>query len=126
MLIDVFAADPQFGERSSTGLREARARGALVACDVVWAEVTAAFDSAAEALRALDALGIDYSASTMFASMEAGRRWRAYRRGGGARDRVIGDFLVAAHAVTQADRLLTRDRGFYRSHFSGLTVVDPE
>ena len=38
---------------------------------------------------------------------------------------VIADFLVGAHARSQADRLLTRDWGFYRSAFSGLRLVEP-
>jgi predicted nucleic acid-binding protein len=38
---------------------------------------------------------------------------------------VIADFLVGAHAVEQADRLLTRDRGFQRAAFAGLVIVDP-
>jgi hypothetical protein len=38
---------------------------------------------------------------------------------------VIADFLVGAHALEQADRLLTRDRGFHRSAFGGLVIVDP-
>jgi len=35
------------------------------------------------------------------------------------------DFFVAAHAQTQADRLLTHDREFYSGLFPSLKVVDP-
>lgn len=48
-----------------------------------------------------------------------------YRKSGGSRERVIADFMIGAHALANADRLLTRDRGFYRKYFKQLRVLDP-
>lgn len=73
----------------------------------------------------LDALGVGFRPLEAGAATRAGDTFREYRRRGGARGRVVADFLVGAHALAQADRLLSRDRGFYRSYFAALTVIDP-
>ncbi len=125
VLIDVLSADPTFGPRSRSALRRARSDGALVVCDVVWSEVIGAFPDRGATEAALDRLSIAYSEIGRGASTRAGIAWRSYRRGGGPRERVIADFLVGAHALAQADRLLTRDRGFQRAAFVGLTIFDP-
>ena len=55
----------------------------------------------------------------------ASRTWRTYREQGGQRTRILADFLIAAHAQTQASKLLSRDRGFYRKLFPTLVLIDP-
>ena len=125
VLLDVFVPDPTFGPLSRDALRRCLSEGGLVACDVVWAEVSATFSSSDLAARTLETLGVTFAPLDMKAAALAGDAWRSYRRRGGERERVIADFLVGAHARSQADRLLTRDRGFYRSAFSGLNLVEP-
>ena len=125
VLIDVFGADPRFGAASANSLRLCLNEGAIVACAVVWSESRAAFANDDAFLRAAQTLGIGFSAPTEQAAARAGAAWKKYRAAGGKRDRVIADFLIGAHAAAQCDRLLTRDRGYYKKYFSGIAIVDP-
>ena len=125
ILVDVFKADTKFGPASADLLRHCVTEGAIVACEVVWAEVATIFDREPPFVEAMDALSVSYSAMQRDASLIAAHAWRRYRSRGGQRQRVIADFLVGAHAVVQADRLLTRDRGFYRDYFDKLRILDP-
>ncbi len=125
VLLDVFGASALFGPRSRDALSKCIHEGRLVACDVVWAEVTAHFPTTDAAKEAMDRLGIDFSPIDREAALRAGQAWRLYRSRGGTRNRVMADFLIGAHASSSAERLLTRDRGFYRSYFRKLTLLDP-
>jgi predicted nucleic acid-binding protein len=125
VLLDVFGADPKFGPSSAAALRNCLSEGGVVACEVVWAETGASFAATADADAALRALRVDFSALDAPTALAAGETWCAYRKAGGKRERVIADFLIGAHARSHADRLLTRDRGFYRRYFEKLSIVDP-
>ena len=125
VLLDIFTADPDFGPGSAAAVRRCIADGAMIASPVVWAETSATFPETLAAEQALERLRIEFSALDATAAFRAGEAWRAYRRAGGTRERVIADFLIAAHALLAADRLLTRDRGFYRRWFKGLKLLDP-
>jgi predicted nucleic acid-binding protein len=125
VLLDVFTADARHGAASRDALRRCWAEGSLIACDVVWAEVAAAFADAAAAASALSGLEVAYDALDRQTALAAGIAWQRYRSTGGTRRRILPDLLIGAHASSRAERLLTRDRGFYRSAFERLAILDP-
>ena len=125
VLIDVFGADPRFGAASADALRLCLNDGAVVACEVVWSEARAAFGGDDEFLHAMEASRIGFSPTSQKTATLAGLTWKKYRASGGQRLRVIADFLIGAHAAVQCDRLLTRDRGYYRKYFGRLAIINP-
>jgi predicted nucleic acid-binding protein len=60
--------------------------------------------------------------------LEAGRRYAGYakrRRQSGQEQprRLLADFVIGAHALLTADRLITLDRGRYERDFPELKLV---
>ena len=120
VLLDVFLPDERHGPQSKELLRNAYDRGAILVCDVVYAELVPAFDDRATLDAALREISATISPIDTDIAYEAGQRWSRYRQAGGPRDRIITDFLIGAHAVVRAETFLTRDRGFYATYFPEL------
>jgi predicted nucleic acid-binding protein len=126
ILIDILEPDPVFGQTSKQALRSCLQEGSVIACEVVWAEVVTAYSSKKkQVVDILSSIGIVYSPMTLEAALEAAAFWCAFRKKNTVRDRIVADFLVGGHALILGDRLLTRDRGFYRDYFKGLQIKSP-
>ena len=95
-------------------------------CDVVVAEVCSALRDGNRVMQGLDDMGIRYGAVEAKAAICAGDMQRRCRLRGGSRARTVPDFIVGAHALLQCNALITRDAGFFRDYFQGLTLIVPQ
>ena len=125
ILLDILVPNEKFYEASVSALDAAATAGVLVVCDLVYAELCIHFTAQRECDGFLADNEIRVEPLRREAHFLASRTWRTYRKQGSQRTRILADFLIGAHAQTQATRLLSRDRGFYRKLFPSLDLADP-
>lgn len=123
VLLDVIGADMTFGERSKAMLSQCAEQGVLVVNPVVLAEVAALLDSLEELESLLPETLFRRDPIPLAASFLAGQAYRRYRQRGGAKSRMLADFLIGAHAAVTGLGLISRDEG-YSAYFT-LTVLNP-
>lgn len=123
VLLDVFLPDPKWGQKSKIRLEQSFNQGSLIINEIIYSELTPQFSSKALLDDVLKTLSIRIVSLDLKAAYHAGRIWKNYRKAGGRRNRILADFLIGAHAEIEAEQLLTRDRGFYKKHFSDIHVI---
>src|ERR1700733_14293306 len=125
VLLDILVPNETFCDTSVLALEHAASEGSLVVCDLVYAELCIHFSTQGECDRFLHGNEIRVEPLSAEAHFLASRVWRAYRKQGGQRARILADSLIGAHAHVQASRLLSRARGFYGKLFPKLSLFDP-
>lgn len=147
LLLDILIPDPVLQISSKTALEKALTLGRLVVGEIVYAELAVHFPAAETLRQFITETGIALVPASPEALEEAAVRWKRYlkikkheivcptcgkptscscRHCGQAlhfRQRILADFLIGGQALVQADGLLSRDRGFYRTYFKELNLL---
>jgi predicted nucleic acid-binding protein len=147
ILLDILIPDAPHGDKSEKSLTESLEDGSVIISEAVYTELAAHFSMQEQIDHFLKETCINLCPSSTDALYLAGKAWRKYlqRRTssmvcpscetaqefrcikcGSAflpRQHVIADFIIGAHASVHADRLLTRDRGYYRTYFRDLQLA---
>ncbi|WP_243727262.1 type II toxin-antitoxin system VapC family toxin [Actinocrispum wychmicini] len=126
VLLDIFTDDPKWADWSEQAVADARDSGDLVINPIVYAEVSAGFDTIEDLDDALPATDFKREQLPYEAGFLASRAFVAYRKRGGERRSPLPDFYIGAHAAVSRYQLLTRDVARYRTYFSNLRLIAPD
>jgi predicted nucleic acid-binding protein len=125
VLLDIVEHDPVWRDWSAEQLRDQKIVHELVISPVVYAELGPSFSSQQRLDAEVQLIGLRFRDLPKSALYLAGVAHRQYRRAGGARESILADFLIGAHAMVLGCGILTRDARRYRSHFPRVTLVTP-
>lgn len=125
VILDVLTDSPFNAETGVTALRGALKEGKLIICECVLAEVFPAIGHHQRFTALLNDWQLEFVPSSRESAIIAGEMFHKYLKRGGERKKVLPDFLIGAHALVHADRLIARDRGYFRDYFSKLVVWYP-
>jgi predicted nucleic acid-binding protein len=125
VLVDVLEDDPRWADWSVRQLQAQSQVHELAINPVIYAEISLAFASPEALDETLQSMNISLREIPRPALFLAGKAFLKYRRGGGAKNSVLSDFFIGAHAAVARCGILTRDARRYSAYFRTVPLVLP-
>lgn len=126
VLVDVLEDDPEWADWSINQLRAQSKIHRLAINPIIYSELSLTFSTAEALDQVLDDLGLVMVELPRPALFLAGKAFVRYRRQGGTKGNVLGDFFIGAHAAVSQYPILTRDTRRYASYFPTVKLIAPE
>ena len=125
VLVDVLEDDPQWADWSIRQLRAQSKIHRLAINPIIYSELSLTFSTAEALDETIADLGLVMIEIPRPALFLAGKAFVRYRRQGGTKGNVLGDFFIGAHAAVSGLQILTRDTKRYGSYFPSVVLVTP-
>ena len=125
VVLDVVEDESPWADWSISQLSRQAKVHELTINPVVYAEVSPVFELQAQFDDKLNEMEITYRDLSREAMFLAGHVHRRYRRAGGARQQMLADFIIGAHAMVLGCGILTRDARRYRNYFPRVPLITP-
>ena len=125
VLIDVLEDDPVWADWSIQQLRAQSSIHELVINPIIYAELSQTFSTFEGLDDVVSQLGLRMQEMPRPALFLAGKAFTRYRKLGGAKNNVLADFFIGAHAAVKKLPLLTRDAKRYRGYFPSVELIVP-
>jgi predicted nucleic acid-binding protein len=126
VLVDVLEDDPQWADWSIQQLRFQSKIHRLVINPIVYSELSLTFSTVEALDQTIASLGMAMVEIPRPALFLAGKAFVRYRRQGGTKSNVLGDFFIGTHAAVSGLTILTRDTQRYRSYFPSVALIAPQ
>lgn len=125
ILIDVLEDDPQWADWSIKQLQAQSMIHKLVINPIIYSELSLTFSSIEELDKALHGMDLPMVEMPKSALFLASKAFLQYRKKGGTKNNVLGDFFIGAHAAVSGLPVLTRDTKRYSTYFPTVQLVSP-
>lgn len=126
VLVDVLEDDPEWADWSVAQLQAQCKVHRLAINPNIYAELSLTFSTVEALDRVLDGMELQMIEIPKPALFLAGKAFVKYRRSGGIKHNVLGDFFIGANAAVAGVAVLTRDARRYRTYVPTVTLVTPE
>lgn len=126
VLVDVLEDDPEWADWSIGQLRAQSKIHRLAINPIIYAELSLTFSTVEALDQVIDDLGVVMVELPRPALFLAGKAFVRYRRQGGTKGNVLGDFFIGAHAAVSKYPILTRDTRRFASYFPSVKLIAPE
>jgi predicted nucleic acid-binding protein len=126
VLVDVLENDPRWADWSIGQMRAQSKIHRLAINPIIYSELSLTFSTVEGLDRTIDDLGLTMIEMPRPALFLAGKAFVRYRRLGGTKSNVLGDFFIGAHAAVSGHPILTRDTRRYAAYFSSVALIAPE
>jgi predicted nucleic acid-binding protein len=113
-------------EWSASTLEHLDQNNTMVINPIVYAECSIGFERIEEVEALFEYLGFTIQPIPREALFLAGKAFLQYKKRKGGKSNVLPDFFIGAHAAVAGYRLMTRDRGRFRTYFPSVELIIPD